>query len=270
MIIRYFLRKSPVLNSEFDKKHYDMNAKKFDNYSIEALQTQMGLNGISLLNAMPFEYYYQQINKKISSAMNVLELGAGIGRHSGVILDTGASLTTNDVSLESLRILHKIYPQVSKTLVGDMSALNMQSDSVDAIISCGSLSYADPEQVNTEIFRILKKDGTLIICDSLNHNIVYKFNRYIKFLVGKRSKTSVIRIPNLDRLNTLTKYFNYSETKFFGSYLWLIYLLQFFLSKNIAYKINLWLETKFPSSKYAFKFVLVCEGFRGVTKRENV
>ena len=50
----------------------------------------------------------------LTTIMDVLELGAGMGRHSGVILDTGANLTVNDISPSSLNVLKRTYPDIKK------------------------------------------------------------------------------------------------------------------------------------------------------------
>jgi SAM-dependent methyltransferase len=263
MRIKLFKYKANKFDMELDKIHYDEAAKLQANLSDEELKVQVATNGIQKFQKVVFDYYYECIGKNINSKMDVLELGAGMGRHSGVILDTGANLTVNDISASSLDVLKRTYPDIKNVVVSSMDQVPIESKSYDVIVSCGSLSYADPNILDREIFRLLRNGGSLIILDSLNHNPIYKLNRVFKYFIKRRSKSSVKRIPDLDRIDRLSKYFNKSDIKFFGTYFWMITILGFFIGQDLANKTNILLEKYFPSSKNAFKFVLVCNEFNG-------
>ena len=251
-----------VSDKELDKKTYDKAAELHAGSSDEELKTNVNTNGIQKFHKVVFEYYYECIGKNIKSRMDVLELGAGMGRHTGAILDTGANLTVNDISDSSLKVLKRIYPGVKHLVISSMDKVPNKSGSYDAIISCGSLSYADPDKLDNEIFRLLRKNGNLIILDALNHNPIYRVNRFFKYLTRKRSKLSIKRIPDIDRIYRLSHHFSNSEIKFFGTYYWIIQIVNFIVGESLANKTNLLLEKHFPSNKNAFKFVLVCNGFQ--------
>ena len=261
MRIKLFKYNAYRFDIELDKIRYDEAAKLQANLSDEELKVQVATNGIKKFQKVVFDYYYKCIEKNIHTKMDVLELGAGMGRHSGVILGTGANLTVNDISVSSLDVLKRIYPDIKNVLVSSMDQIPIESKSYDVIVSCGSLSYADPNILDGEIFRLLRNGGSLIILDSLNHNPIYKLNRTFKFFIKRRSKYSVKRIPSLDRIYRLSKHFNKSDIKFFGAYFWLISILDFVIGEDLANKTNSLLEKYFPSSKNAFKFVLVCNEF---------
>lgn len=263
MRTKLFKFKSNVYDIELDKIHYDEVAKLQVNLSDEELKVQVATNGIQKFQRVVFDHYYECIRKNINSKMDVLELGAGMGRHSGVILDTGANLTVNDISASSLKVLKRIYPAIKNMIVSSMDQVPIEAKSYDVIVSCGSLSYADPNILDKEIFRLLRNGGSLVILDSLNHNPLYKLNRVFKYFIKKRSKSSVKRIPDLDRIDQLSRHFNKSDIKFFGTYFWIIRILDFVIGQDIANKTNILLEKYFPSSKNAFKFVLVCNEFNG-------
>jgi len=259
--MRIRLIRRNLSDKDFDKINYDKVAEFQANLSDEELKAKVATDGMQKFQKIVFEYYYDCIQKNINSKMEVLELGAGMGRHTGAILDTGSNLTVNDISASSLKILQRIYPNVKHMITSSMEHIPSKSDSYDAIISCGSLSYADPDTMDHEIFRLLRKGGSLIILDTLNHNPIYKLNRFLRYLLKKRSKLSIKRIPDIGRIGRLSQHFDESQIKFFGTYYWIIYVLRSILGENLAYKINLLLERYFPSSKNAFKFVLVCNGY---------
>jgi len=261
MRFKNFIFKNEVKSLDFDRQIYEQKALKYSKLPIEQLTKQTETEGISNFHKPPFEYFYEQIRILIHKNLSVLEIGAGMGRHSGVILKTGAILTANDISTKSLEVLKKTHPNVNNLICGDMSNLPVEAKSFDAIVSCGSLSYADPDQMDKEIFRLLKDGGTLIICDSLNHNPIYRLNRFMHYILGKRSLDSIVRIPDLDRIKLLTIPFAKTRLKFFGSYLWIVKLSKLFIGDKSSNQLNSWLEINFPSGKNGFKFVLVCENF---------
>lgn len=263
MRFRKYTWRDKSKGQDFDKKIYEHKALQYSKLPIEQLtkQVEKEIDEMSNLHIPTFEYFYEQIQILFHKNLSVLEIGAGMGRHSGVILKTGAILTANDISSKSLEVLKKIHPNVNFLVCSDMSNLPLESKSFDAIVSCGSLSYAEPELMNKEIFRLLKDGGILIVCDSLNHNLIYRMNRFLRYILGKRSLKSIIRIPDLNRIESLSLPFSKTNLKIFGSYLWIVTLTKFFIGRKFANLLNSWLEIKFPSGKNGFKFVLVCQGF---------
>jgi ubiquinone/menaquinone biosynthesis C-methylase UbiE len=266
--MRFKLIRKNFSDKEFDKRNYDRIAELQAGLSEKELQANIATTGIQEYQKIIFDYYYECIRVNIHSKMDVLELGAGMGRHTGAILNTGANLTVNDISASSLKILKRIFPNVEHMAISSMENIPAKSKSYDAIISCGSLSYADPDKLDNEIYRLLRENGILIVLDTLNHNPIYKLNRYFKYLTNKRSKLSITRIPDFERIARLSQHFNKFEIKFFGTYYWIIQILKYFIGESLAQKTNLLLEKNFPSKKNAFKFVLVCSGYHKFQERK--
>ena len=65
------------------------------------------------------------------------------------------------------------------------------------------------KSVNQEIFRLLKYGGNLLILDSLNHNLAYKMNRRLHYYRGRRTKSTLNRVPDKKRIISLSKKFSY-------------------------------------------------------------
>jgi ubiquinone/menaquinone biosynthesis C-methylase UbiE len=245
----------------------EIERQRYDQYALEELQlVKIGDAGTALaditeLHKAPFLKYYDEISRKIEPSMNVLELGAGTGRHTSVIYSDAFNLTALDISRKSLALLKARLPGV-EALVASMEEIPLPAKSIDMIISSGSLSYGDPDLVNKEIFRLLKPGGHLIVLDSLNGNPIYRLNRWLHYARGKRTKSTISRIPDKARIRSLSLDFNNSEIFYFGSYLPIMELLQVFLGPDRANQINLKLEKRYPSKKNAFKFVLTCSALK--------
>jgi ubiquinone/menaquinone biosynthesis C-methylase UbiE len=249
-------------SENFDKLNYDNVAKIEMALPLNKLKQKSGISSVDEILKPPFELFYKLIQQNIKKDMVVLELGAGTGRHTGELVLTGASVFILDISEESLKVAKMKFPEIGRTILANMNSIPLANNSVDAIVSCGSLSYADPVKTNSEINRVLKPGGILIVLDSLNHNPFYRFNRFIRFLTRMRSKDSINRIPNLPRINQLREYFLFSQLDYFGSYLWLTLQIKKITGNSFGVKINNWLEKKFPSGKNAFKFVLICKNHK--------
>ncbi len=253
-------------NENFDKNLYDKAASKFLNFSNVELMKLSGTYDISPVHRPPFNYYYELIKNNIKPGMKVLELGSGMGRHTSILIETGASVYVNDISSEALKVCKRMNPGIHRVIESSMVDTKLDSNSIDVIVSCGSLSYVDPKKLDQEIIRMLRPSGKIIILDSLNENPIYRLNRFIRFFLGKRSWDSILLIPSLKRINTLCGYFQYSEIKFFGSYLGFILPLKLFLKSDKILKINSYFENKFNSQRQAFKFVLIANQVKSTHK----
>ena len=244
-----------------DKERYDLIYNKIKSIETNELLKVSGLNSVSEFNKAAFSKYYSEIQKMLTNSNQiVLELGAGFGRHTSVIVNCGVKLIILDISAVSLGINERIHKNLHGTLNSSIDNIPLPDQSIDVVISCESLSYADPERVNKEILRVLKPGGCLIVIDALNHNPIYKFNRILKILLGTRSFNSVFRIPNIKRIKQLKSSFEQSEVYFFGKWNWFLMPLAKIFPK-IASDRNFSKIDRFGPDCLAFKFVLVCDSY---------
>ncbi len=131
-----------------------------------------------------------------------------------------------------------------------------KDNSFDVICSAGSLSYGDNSIVMNEIYRVLVKGGIFIAIDSLNNNPIYKLNRYIHFLLGNRSKSTLQRMPTIKLLEKYTVKFDNVEVAYFGSLTWLFPILRKFLNDDLMKEISSSFDKKINIKKSAFKFTI--------------
>jgi ubiquinone/menaquinone biosynthesis C-methylase UbiE len=252
-----------------DKERYDLIYNEIKSMATDELLKVSGLNSISEFNKAAFSKYYSEIQKVLTNSNQiVLELGAGFGRHTSVIVNCDVKLIVLDISAVALDINEKIHKNLHGTLNSSIDNIPLPDQSIDVVISCESLSYADPERVNNEILRVLKPGGSLIVIDALNHNPIYKLNRVLKILLGTRSFNSVFRIPNMKRIKELKSSFERSEVYFFGKWNWFLMPLTKIFPK-IASELIIQKIDRFGPNCLAFKFVLICDFYIPGTNYSN-
>ena len=187
----------------------------------------------------PYRRFAEQAGTVIRHDSSVLEIGAGTG---------------------ALAVLRGRTAGRIDVVCGDMAALPMCESSFDVVTSAGSLSYADPEIVNQEVFRVLRPGGSLLVVDSLNHNPIYRANRWLNYRRGRRTRSTLIRMPTTARINGLLAHFETSSVDYYGSIDFAYPLLTRIIGAGRATS----LVTKHGSHgpRSAFKFVALGQGFR--------
>jgi ubiquinone/menaquinone biosynthesis C-methylase UbiE len=205
----------------------------------------------------PIEDYYSLI-KNISGSLRFLEIGAGMGENSEPILKAGHKLHSTDISSESVEIMKKRFQKYNtfSAETADMESLPFEDQSYDVVASSGSLSYGDNYKVLNEIYRVLKSGGIYIALDSLNNNPIYRFNRYIHYLKGNRSKSTLLRMPSLKLLNEYEKKFHETQVNFYGSLTWALPVLNIFLNEDTLRALSNKFDKKIKIKKSAFKFTM--------------
>jgi ubiquinone/menaquinone biosynthesis C-methylase UbiE len=108
-----------------------------------------------------------------------------------------------------------------------------------------------------EIFRVLKRGGVFVCVDSLNHNPIYRFNRWIHFLRGNRTQSTLARMPTISLINRYATRFGSAEVYYFGAISWLMPLLVRMSGKGIAARMSDWVDRTIRIRKSAFKFVMI-------------
>jgi len=254
-VIKFWDRKQIASDTKrYDKKYIQL--EKFNKIQLEAL---IRLENINMLTRPVYSCLHDKIKDVlIDKNLIVLELGSGFGMYTSVIANTGVKLTILDISEVALKINNRINPGLYKSILGSIDSIPLPNQSVDVVIICNSLSYANPKKVNREILRVLKQGGSLIVSDALDHNVIYRINRLIKILIGARSINSVFRIPKMSSIKELSRHFEMSEITFFGKWLWLLAPIIKLIPRVSQFnqKIDSW-----GPNRLAFQFVLVCKSY---------
>ena len=109
--------------------------------------------------------------KKVLKAINpqsgqtVLDLAAGTGSSSIVFAKPGVKVIASDFSEGMLAVGRKRHPEL-EFVYADATALPFNSESVDAVtIPFGLRNVVDPNKALTEMLRVLKPGGVVVICE---------------------------------------------------------------------------------------------------------
>jgi len=199
--------------------------------------------------------YREVIAKNVAKGARVLELGAGTGENSQPLIDLNCELYLLDISEKSLEFAQKKWGSKVTCVNSNIEDLPFPDFYFDAVVGAGCLSYGDAKKVDSEIFRVLKKKGNLILVDSLNHNPVYKLNRLKHYLFGHRSFSTIIRIPKKKRLRAFQASYPDSQLSYHGKFLWVYKIVKPIIGTRFALKCFTYLENIQGFDNYAFKFI---------------
>ena len=247
--------------------------QRYEERALSALSTatrfepnSLGAAGIAPELRAPYTFYEHVIGELVSSGHHVLELGAGFGFHTAALMRTGASVTASDISPTALALLESrlsgLAPGRLLTRVADIEALPFESGSFDIVACAGSLSYGDPKLVDAEILRVLRPGGSFVCVDSLNHNPIYRLNRWLNYRRGERTLSTLLRMPDARRIDGISQHFTSVKVRYFGSITWAMPLLARVLGFAGASRVSNSFDDLIGVRRSAFKFVLTAEGRR--------
>ena len=247
-----------------------MEKNRYDSRALAILKkkelesSKFGSASIPLVLRSPYLFYEEKIKELLNPSCKVLEIGSGTGLHTYSLIKTGAHVTATDISPNSLKVLEKNLIKKNTqgklvTMIADMEQLPFENKSFDVVTSVGSISYGDEKKVDSEIHRIIKPTGYFICVDSLNNNPIYRLNRYIHYLKKERSKQTLLNMPTIQRIVSLTSRYKKVEVKYFGSIQFMTPLLSKLLGSTSTTNLSNKVDKIFNIKKSAFKFVLTAQ-----------
>jgi SAM-dependent methyltransferase len=90
----------------------------------------------------------------------VLDVGAGTGKYTDLLLSAGLDVVALDPSRDMLSQLALQFPQV-RTLAGAAEDIALPDASMDAVVAAQAWHWCDPLRASAEILRVLRPGGTL-------------------------------------------------------------------------------------------------------------
>lgn len=232
-----------MIDKEIEKNRYN----EFSRYNAGSSKADeylklLGANSIPVIYRPPYSAFEKHLKNIIKSNKNtkLLDLCCGDGVHSFTGALYGAEVIALDYAENSI-LLAKRRSELNCVEVDfrtcDVEKLPFKSEEFDIVTCVGSLSYLDFEVFIKEVKRVLKPQGKFLVVDSFNHNPIYKLNRYIHFIRGKRTFSTIKRMPNNQVLKRINQNFSNLEVEYFGILAFLAPLLVIFLSPTIVSNI---------------------------------
>ena len=245
------------------QRHDDRAAKTLSERTCKSFE-KLGAAGVPKEIRTPYLVYEAQIKNFSRKGSQILDLCCGNGIFSLVAGPSAASITVTDIAphnVELALLRGKHYGISLSGKVGDAESLQFEGNSFDIVTCAGSLSYLDHSKVFPEINRILKDEGVFICVDSLNHNPLYRFNRWIHYLIGNRTKSTLLRMPTMQVFDDFEREIGpVVYRSFHGIFSFLIPLLKPFFDPSETRGFLDYLDFLFPAlSSQAFKFVVVVQ-----------
>jgi SAM-dependent methyltransferase len=261
----YYISKGFKMIGNSDKQteleRYDSRAQAILETVKTAIRSdaEYGSLAFPLIIRTPYSFYEQCIRQNISKEHYVLEIAAGTGMNTYALTQTGAQIVASDISSQSLEILSQRLKSV-RTIVADIEALPFEANSFDVVVCAGGLSYGNPTFVDAEIRRVLRPGGIFICVDTLNHNPIYRFNRWLHYKRGERTKSTLLYMPTIDRIQSISRGFKDTDVRFFGAISYILPALAYLIGQIYAAKISDIVDRLIHVRRSAFKFVMVARG----------
>jgi demethylmenaquinone methyltransferase/2-methoxy-6-polyprenyl-1,4-benzoquinol methylase len=116
----------------------------------------------------------------------ILDLAAGTGTSSVALAKTGADVTAADFSAGMIAVGRRKHPGFT-FVEADAMALPFGDDEFDAVtISFGLRNVEDPKKALSEMYRVLKPGGRLVICEfSKPPRALFRagYNAYMRYIM---------------------------------------------------------------------------------------
>ena len=217
-----------------------------------------GAEGVEPMFRRPYLLFEEWVRQHATAGTAVLDVCCGDGIHSLIAAHLGARVTVADLAENNLVVAQtraaraglKIYP-----ITANAENLPLPDQSFDLVTCVGSLSYVDPDLFLREVHRVLRPGGAFVFVDSLNHNVVYRLNRWRHYRRGHRSLSTLRRMPSLGTLQRIRLDFPDLQVSYHGIFSFLAPVLHALAPE----RADRWLDAadrQLPwLHRYAFKIV---------------
>jgi SAM-dependent methyltransferase len=217
-----------------------------------------GAEGVDPVLRRPYLVFEEWVRQHVTPETAVLDVCCGDGIHSLTAARLGARVTASDLAENNLVVAQARAARAGlpiHTLPANAENLPLPDQSFDLVTCVGSLSYVDPDLFLREVHRVLRPGGAFVFVDSLNHNPLYRLNRWRHYRRGQRSRSTLTRMPTIATLERIRRDFPDLQISFHGIFSFLAPLLRWLGPARAAR----WLDRAdrlLPCfHRYAFKIV---------------
>lgn len=179
----------------------------------------LGAAGVDIELRSPYLNYEALIRRHAKPGVRLLDLCCGNGQHSLLAARLGAHVTVCDLAPSNVSLALARAEMHGLKLTGvtaDAEHTPFANSSFDVVTVAGSLSYVNLESFLAEVSRVLWPGGAFIFVDSLNHNSIYRLNRFLHYKRGLRTHSTLKRMPTMRSLERIRRQFPDLTLSFHG------------------------------------------------------
>ena len=216
---------------------------RYEQRAMAVLRRDNVLLGLDGAESIPIEFrtpyliYESHIARLSKKMARLLDVCCGDGRHSLASAKNGCSITVTDIAPANLALTCRRASRAGisiEAVPANAEQLPFPDSHFDIITCAGSMSYVDHAIFIREVHRVLKPGGAFVFVDSLNHNPLYRINRYRHYWQGHRSLSTLRRMPTLGTLQRIRDEFPDLQVSYHGIFSFLAPLLRLLGSTRAA------------------------------------
>ena len=246
-------------DKDIEKERYEQRAAAV--LEVGGTLPVLGAAGVPLELRRPYLRFEELVGTTVRENDHVLDMCCGAGQFSFVMAAAGARVTGLDLSATSLELAGRRCPEQMLGRVnwieGDCEKLPFEDESFTGVTCVGGLSYGDWTLVLDEMIRVLRPGGWLIAVDSYNHHPIYRFNRWLHRLRGRRTASVNQRIPSRCWLALGRERFASLKVEYYGVFSFLAPLLRPLAGvERTARWLDRWDTCSCTPCEWAFKIVV--------------
>lgn len=168
-----------------------------------------------------------------------LEIGCGSAFHSVLAAKAGAYVIATDISGEALNVAKKTATAAGLSagveyIEMDCESMPLADSSVDLVINHEVFSSVDIHKALPEIARVLVAGGKVVSMETYGHNPLLNLNRWIKVILGKRTKWAASHIWTADSFEIAAIYFSDIKVQYFHLLSPFAMPLKFFMPRKVC------------------------------------
>lgn len=164
------------------------------------------------------DYKHNWLDEKCSKGKSILDFACGNGENGIYAAKCGADCTGIDISPEGVVNSNDNAEKFGvadhcKFVEMDGENMTFEDNTFDLGVEYGALHHVDLDAALSELARVLKPEGEMICIEAMRHNpLIHWYRNRTPHL---RTEWEVEHILGVESLDTMKKYFNNVNVKFF-------------------------------------------------------
>lgn len=199
---------STINRKSLEAEHYNKLAEKVNP---NEYNWKSGSEQLNPALRAPYKFSEEWLSSQCPDKV-VLDYGCGCAIFSIFPAKHEAKVYAVDISSKSLEIAKEraIRENVGNKIIfqiSDCEHLDFPDNYFDIIMSYRTLSCLDLKKAYSEMSRICKPDGKVIVIDALGYNPILNINRKFNYIKGRRTLYTLDHILKKSSINLARKYF---------------------------------------------------------------